>query len=368
MDLRETSGEAAFRAGLRAWLSTSERTDAREWLAALHGAGYAGLTWPEEYGGRGLTVAHQVIFLEETARAGLSEHIGVIGLGMVGPTIIAHGTDEQRRRHLPAILSGRTVFCQGFSEPDAGSDLAAVRTRALPDGDSLVVTGEKVWSSYATSADRCLLLARSGPPDARHRGLTCLVVDLRAPGVTVEPIRQMTGEDGFGRIRLDGVRVPRDEVIGEVGDGWRVAMATLAHERGTFGFTLTARLERQFGRLVDTVRDAGAADDPLVRDRLAALRTDLLGLRWTNHRLLGAGTPGAETSIVKLAWSRCHQSLTALAVDVLAGGARTAATAEWARVWTREALRGRANTIEGGTTEVLRDIVAERVLMLPRAR
>lgn len=381
MDLRDSPQEAAFRADLRSWLerTVSPAADGppepgrwgdvesvRSFTKALHAAGYAGLTWPAEHGGRGLPAGHQAIFLEETARAGAAEHIGVIGLGMVGPTIIACGSPEQRAWYLPRILSGETIFCQGFSEPDAGSDLSAVRTAATPDGDDLVVTGRKVWSSYAHLADYCLLLARTDPARKRHAGLSCLLLEMRAPGVTVRPIRQITGESEFAEIELDGVRVPRAAVVGGEGDGWKVAMTTLAHERGTFGFTLTARLDVAFRRLVATARSAGRADDPVVRDRIAALYVDLEGLRWTNRRALATlnrtGTPGPETSIVKLRWSQAHQRLTALAVQVSAGEA-----GGWDRYWHHQMLRSRANTIEGGTSEVLRNVVAERVLGLPRS-
>jgi len=385
MDLRDTPEEAEFRSTLRDWLSRNLPTAAdgsrpaapgwdddavvRGWTRALHSAGYAGLSWPAQWGGRGLPANYQAIFLEETAAREASEHIGVIGLGMVGPTIIAWGTAEQKAWYLPRILSGDVIFCQGFSEPDAGSDMAAVRTRARRDGAGFVVTGRKMWSSYAHQADYCLLLARTDPGTERHRGLSCLLVDMRAAGVTARPIRQITGEAQFNEILLDEVPIPESAVLGAVGDGWRVAMTTLAHERGTFGFTLTARLHVQFRRLVATARECGAADDPLVRDRIAELYVDLAGLRWTNSRALTAlartGEPPAETSIVKLRWSQTNQRLTALGMQLSerqAGGRYPAA------YWRHQLLRSRANTIEGGTSEILRDIVAERVLGLPRTR
>jgi alkylation response protein AidB-like acyl-CoA dehydrogenase len=385
MDLRDSPSEAEFRARLRGWLERSVPADGgadkpprpsrwgdldvvRAWSAALHGAGYAGLTWPVQYGGHGLPAEFHAIFLEESARAGAAEHIGVIGLGMVGPTLIACGTPEQRAWYLPRILSGEVIFCQGFSEPDAGSDLAAVSTRAEIRGDAFVVTGRKVWSSYGHLADYCLLLARTEPEAKRHKGLSCLLLDMRAPGVTVRPIRQLTGESEFVEIELDGVRVPRTAVVGDPGDGWRVAMTTLAHERGTFGFTLTTRLDLAYRRLVATARARGLDGDPVVRDRLAALYVDLDGLRWTNQRALTTlrrtGSPGPETSVIKLRWSQAHQRLTALAVELVG----TAADPDgWGRYWHHQLLRSRANTIEGGTSQVLRNVVAERVLGLPRS-
>ncbi|MEU8165646.1 acyl-CoA dehydrogenase family protein [Micromonospora sp. NPDC049004] len=385
MDLRDSAEEAEFRAGLRAWLAGAVPVTAgpdgappqgrwgdieavRSFTRALHAAGYAGLTWPAEHGGRGLSPAHQAIYLEETARAEAAEHIGVIGLGMVGPTIIARGSPEQRAWYLPRILTGDIIFCQGFSEPEAGSDLSAVRTAARRDGDELVVTGRKVWSSYAHLADHCLLLARTDPDQRRHRGLTCLLVDLRSAGVTVRPIRQMTGEAEFAEIEFDEVRVPLDAVVGALDDGWRVAMTTLAHERGTFGFTLTARLDVAFRRLVATAKARGRDTDPVVRDQIAARYVELEGLRWTNRRALAAlartGVPGPETSVIKLRWSQAHQRLTTLAVQLLGDDAEPDG---WDRYWRHQMLRSRANTIEGGTSEVLRNLVAERVLGLPRS-
>jgi alkylation response protein AidB-like acyl-CoA dehydrogenase len=380
MDLRDTAAEAAFRATLRAWLAErlprveadagpsrrwGDRAFVREWTAALHEAGYAGLTWPKEFGGQGLPLGHQAIMLEETARVEATEHIGTIGLGMVGPTIIAWGTAEQKAAYLPGILSGEIVCCQGFSETDAGSDLSAVRTSARRDGEDWIVTGRKVWSSYAHLADVCLLLVRTESGSEKHRGLTCLLLDMRAPGVMVRPIRQITGNADFNEIVLDEVRVPRTDAIGEEGKGWRVAMTTLAHERGTFGFTLTARLEVQFRRLRATARATGADRDPLVRDEIADLYVKISGLRWTNYRSLGTlartGEPGPETSIVKLTWSQVYQRLTTLA-------RRVAGTGEWFSYWHFHQLRSRGSGIEGGTSEILRDVVAQRVLGLPRSR
>ncbi|WP_341720831.1 acyl-CoA dehydrogenase family protein [Micromonospora sp. FIMYZ51] len=383
MQLRDTPEEARFRHRLRDWLASTvpardneplvpQTTDidtARRWAHALYEAGYAGLTWPREHGGQGLTLGYQAIYLEETARAGAGEHVNVIGLGMVGPTLIAVGTPDQQHAYLPRILTGETLMCQGFSEPGAGSDLAAMATRATPDGDEFVLDGQKVWSSYATVADECLLLARSAPDSSRHRGLTCFLLDLRTPGVTVRPQRQLTGEPGFGEIILDQVRVPATRVLGGAGNGWSVAMTTLAHERGTFGFTLTARLERQLRLLAATIRDAGLDRDPVVRDRLATLHVEAQGLRWTSIRALGDGhSPGPESTVLKLRWSEANQRLTGLALDVLRDAADHPAAERWRSHWEREQLRSRANSIEGGSSEILRDIVAERILALPRSR
>jgi len=388
MDFRDTPDEAAFRDELRSWLASalppdwSERDPhvgrwdfeyAREWSRKLFDAGYAGLTWPEEYGGRGLSPTYQAIYLEETAKADAPDHVGIIGLGMAGPTIMAHGTKEQKSDHLRGILSAETVFCQGFSEPGSGSDLASLRTRAELDGEEFVVNGQKVWSSYAHVADWCILLTRSEPGSQKHRGLTYLLLDMHSPGVEVRPLRQITGDPEFNEIFLTDVRVPVSNVVGEIGGGWQVAMTTLLHERGTLGFALTARLEVLFRRLLATATKTGAAADPLVRDRIADLWVDLQGLRFANYRSLTAlvktGAPGPEGSVAKLYWSEANQRLTKLAVELLGPDGQLAGEGGfWGGYWQYQQLRSRGNTIEAGTSEILRNIVAERVLGLPRSR
>ena len=374
MDLHDNPDEAAFRAGLRDWLRDRLAgtpgpwglADLREWSRDLNTAGYAGLTWPVEYGGRGLPAGHQAIFAEETALAGAPDHLNVIGMNMVGPAPISRGSPAQQARYLPGILSGQTLFCQGFSEPDAGSDLASVRTRAVRTGDGYELHGEKVWSSYAHLADFGLLLARTGEAGSKHRGLTCFLLDMRAPGVTVAPLRQLNGDTDFNQIVLSGARVGDEDVVGEPGQGWSVALSTLAHERGTFGITLTARLSAQFTRMLATVHQYGAQDDPLVRREVAELHTRLQGLRYTGYRSLSAqrraGEPGPEATLLKLEWSLVHQRVCALAVRV------QGADAALDGYWPHQLLRSRANTIEGGTSEILRGIIAERVLGLPRSR
>jgi alkylation response protein AidB-like acyl-CoA dehydrogenase len=388
MDFRDSPDEAAFRAELRGWLRTALPADwserdphvgrfdlsfAREWTRRLDEAGYAGLSWPPDYGGRGLPLTYQAIYLEEVARADAPDHLGVIGLGMAGPTIMAHGTPAQKFQYLARILSGETIFCQGFSEPGSGSDLASLRTRAERDGDEFIVNGQKVWSSYAHIADFCILLARSEAGSVKHRGLTYLILDMHAPGVEVRPLRQITGDPEFNEIFLTDVRVPVSSVVGEIGGGWQVAMTTLLHERGTLGFALTARLDVLFRRLVTTAKKTGAATDPLVRDRIAQLYVDLLGLRFTNYRaltrLMRRGVPGPEGSIAKLHWSETNQRLTTLAIELLGLDAQLSGDGGfWAGYWQYQQLRSRGNTIEAGTSEILRNIVAERVLGLPRSR
>jgi len=386
VDLRDTAEEAAFRAGLRAWLEEHlsdelrgsrggaarfDGPELRAWSRTLYDAGYAGLTWPEEYGGRGAPYTHQAIFLEEMARAEAPPHVGVIGLGMAGPTIMAHGTEEQKSRYLAPILSAEEIWCQGFSEPGAGSDLAGVRTSARIDGGRFVVDGQKVWSSFAHIADWCILLTRSDPDSTRHDGLTYLVVDMHAQGVDVRPLRQITGEAEFNEIFFDAVEVPLENVLGEIGGGWQVAMTTLLHERGTLGFALQATLEVQVRKLAALARDRGA--DPLQRDRIARAWIETQALRFTNYRslskLVKTGLPGPEGSISKLVWSEANQRVTKLALELLGpDGALGEDNAPYAGYWQYQQLRSRGNTIEAGTSEILRSIVAERVLGLPRSR
>jgi alkylation response protein AidB-like acyl-CoA dehydrogenase len=384
VDLRDTPEEAAFRAEVRVWIAqnlpedlvgqgrirTSMERPWREWSRRLSEAGYAGLTWPREYGGSGAPYSHQAVFYEEMARAEAPPHIGVIGLGMAGPTIIAHGTEEQKERYLRTILSAEEIWCQGFSEPDAGSDLAAVKTSARLEGDRFLVDGQKVWSSYAHIADWCILVARSDPDAPRYRNLTYLLVDMHAPGVEVRPLRQITGEAEFNEIFLSGVEVPVENVLGGIGEGWAVAMTTLLHERGTLGFALTTALEVNVQKLVALARDR-AAGDPLVRDRVAREWIELQALRYTNYRSLTAlmqtGIPGPEGSGVKLHWSEQAQRLTKLALELLGPDAPLLGE-DGDGYWQYQQLRSRGNTIEAGTSEILRNIIAERVLGLPRSR
>jgi alkylation response protein AidB-like acyl-CoA dehydrogenase len=364
VNLRDSSEEAAFRAQVREWLAQNLPAQAGlEWSRKMYEAGFVGITWPEEYGGKGAPYSHQAIILEEFARAAAPNHMNVIGLGMAGPTIMAHGTEEQKRRYLPKIVSAEEIWCQGFSEPGAGSDLAAVRTRIEPRDDHFVVNGQKVWSSYAHLADFCILIGRSDPDAARHAGLTYVIADMRADGVEVRPLRQITGEAEFNEIFFTDVKVPRENLLGEIGGGWQVAMTTLLHERGTLGFALTGTLDLQVHKLIALAKRK-AADDPIIRDRVAQEWIELQALKLTNYRslttLMQTGIPGPEGSGSKLHWSEQNQRLTKLAMEILEG--------EDDGYWRHQQLRSRGNTIEAGTSEILRNIIAERVLGLPRSR
>ncbi|HJQ51833.1 MAG TPA: acyl-CoA dehydrogenase family protein [Gaiellaceae bacterium] len=380
MDLRDTPEEARFRDELRGWIATNLPADkrggrggaqrfedpfVRQWSRKLYDAGYAGLTWPKEYGGAGSPYSFQAILYEELAAAQAAAHVGVIGLSMAGPTIIAHGTEEQKARYLRPILAADEIWCQGFSEPDAGSDLAAVRTRAERRGDVYIVNGQKVWSSFAHIADFCILVTQSDPDAPRYRNLTYLLADMHAPGVEVRPLRQITGEAEFNEIFFSDVEVPVENRLSDEGEGWQVAMTTLLHERATLGFALTATLDAAFVRLLEEAREREV--DPRVREGLAREWVELQALRYTNYRALctyeRTGVPGPEGSGVKLRWSEANQRLTKLARELL--GPEGITDDGW---WNHQQLRSRGNTIEAGTSEVLRNIISERVLGLPRSR
>ncbi len=381
MQLRDSPEEAAFREEVRAWLAANLPDDlrarrggasrfeewGRDWSRRLGDAGYAALSWPKEYGGAGAPYSHQAILLEELAAAQAPPHIGVIGIGMAGPTIMAHGTDEQKARYLPKILTAEEIWCQGFSEPGAGSDLASVRTRAERRDGHFVVNGQKVWSSYAHLADWCILLTLSDPDAPRYQGLTYLAVDMHAPGVEVRPLTQLTGEAEFNEIFFSDVEVPTENVLGEPGEGWQVAMTTLMHERAALGFALAGAFEVAVGRLLELAR--GRELDERLRDLVARSWIDLQALKWTNNRaltrLVQTGAPGPEASIPKLHWSEANQRLGRLALELLGPASQLA---EGDGYWQWLQLRSRGNTIEAGTSEILRNIVVERVLGLPKGR
>jgi alkylation response protein AidB-like acyl-CoA dehydrogenase len=378
MDLTLSPSEEAFRDDLRGWLVVNdpgpepEGDEAgfefrRDWQRRLHEAGWAGLSWPKEFGGRGATLVEQAIFNEELARARAPQMANVLGLAMGGPTVIAHGTDEQKRRYLAPILSAEEIWCQGFSEPDSGSDLASLKTRAVRHGDEWVVTGQKVWTTMAHHATWCMLVARTDTDAPKHAGLTYFLMPMHQDAVQVRPLVQITGEPEFNELFLEEARIPHDNIVGGEGNGWAVAITTLMHERATLAFGLQVSVRIALQQLIDTAREEGANVDPIVRDRLAQLYIETEVLRLNAYRGLTAimknGVPGPEGSLGKWHWSEVNQALTELAMDILGPKALLRDTE-----WSYRFLRARANSIEGGTTEILKNIVAERVLGLPRLR
>ncbi|HWD77159.1 MAG TPA: acyl-CoA dehydrogenase family protein [Solirubrobacteraceae bacterium] len=379
MDLTFSEPELAFRDELRAWFADydpgpepqgdeeAHYTWRRDFQRALAGGGWAAVHWPPEYGGRGATLTQSAIFFEELGRSGAPLPANVLGLLLAGPTIMAWGTPEQKERYLAPILTAEEIWCQGFSEPDAGSDLANVKTRAVKDGDDWVVTGQKVWTSGAQYSKWCMLVARTDPEAAKHKGLTYFLMDMEQEGVQVRPLRQITGESEFNELFIDGARIPDENVLGGVGNGWKVALTTLMNERAGLAFFLQVRLRQLLDRVIAEAAARDLLDDPVVADRLGELHLKAEVLRLTAYRGLTAiekyGQPGPEGSLTKWMWSDTNQQLTQFAADLL-GPAALVAGGRWAY----ELLRARGNSIEGGTTEVLKNIVAERVLGLPKAR
>jgi alkylation response protein AidB-like acyl-CoA dehydrogenase len=293
--------------------------------------------------------------------------VNVLGVLLGGPTLMAWGSDEQKERYLPAILSGEEIWCQGFSEPEAGSDLASLKTRAVKDGDEWVVTGQKVWTSGAQYSKWCMLVARTDTEVPKHKGLTYFLMDMEQDEIQVRPLRQMTGESEFNELFIEGARIPDENVLGGVGNGWKVALTTLMNERAGLGFFLQVRLRQLLDQVLAEAERRGLLEDPVVADKLGELHLKAEIIRLTAYRGLTQieryGQPGPEGSLVKWMWSETNQQLTQLAADLLGPEALEAGTP-----WAYELLRARGNTIEGGTTEVLKNIVAERVLGLPKAR
>jgi alkylation response protein AidB-like acyl-CoA dehydrogenase len=379
MDLTFNERETAFRDEVRAWFAANDpgpepqhdearhyawRRDFQRRLAA---DGLAAVHWPEEYGGRAATLTESAIFFEELGRSGAPLPANVLGLLLAGPTIMTWGTGDQKERYLEPILSGDEIWCQGFSEPDAGSDLASLKTRAVKDGDEWVITGQKVWTSGAQYSKWCMLVARTDADAPKHKGLTYFLMDMEQPGVQVVPLRQITGEPEFNELFIDGARVPDANILGGVGNGWKVALTTLMNERAGLAFLLQVRLRQLLDKLIAEADGRGLLEDPIVADKLGDLHLRVEVLRLTAYRGLTAiekyGVPGPEGSLTKWMWSDTNQQLSQFAADLLGPSALQAGDP-----WAYELLRARGNSIEGGTTEVLKNIVAERVLGLPKAR
>jgi alkylation response protein AidB-like acyl-CoA dehydrogenase len=395
MDFTLTPEQEAFRDRVRSWLKANIPDDwtkfglsevprpeaydfLRRWQRTLYDAGFVGLTWPKEYGGQGLTFLEEMILNQEMALQKAPPMLNVLGVGMAGPTIIAYGTEEQKKRYPAKILSCEEIWCQGYSEPNAGSDLASLQTRAVKDGDHWIVNGQKVWTSLAHIADWMMLLARTDPDAAKHKGITYFLLDMKTPGVTVKPLRQLTGDAEFNEVFFDNVRVHESCVLGGVNNGWAVGLTTLMYERLALGFGLQVRLRISVDQLIDMARrmeknGRTLTKDPVMRQKLAQLWIDTESLKYTGARavtrLLRGELPGPEASTGKMMWVETHQRLQELAMEIqgpYSQLARGSAPAVDNGVWQYSFLRSRANSIEGGTTEVQKNIIGERVLGLPK--
>jgi alkylation response protein AidB-like acyl-CoA dehydrogenase len=389
MDFTYPAAAEEFRAEFRAWLdahltdevralpgitlemdaATLERL--RDWNRELADARYAAIAWPPEWGGRGADLMDQVVFAEEMHRAGAPGTLNPLGLSNIAPAIIEHGTDEQRETLLPRMLRGDDIWCQGFSEPNAGSDLASLTTSAVRDGDHWVVNGQKTWNTLGHIANWCELLVRTDRHAPKHRGITCLLVDMTLPGVEVRPLTTITAEREFNEIFFTDVRVPVDRTLGPVNEGWRVAMTTLAYERGTVA-KLHLGLRAKVQRLIDTARTTPgprgaerAIDDPVLRAKLARCYLEGELLKLVSERAISGelhGRPmGPEGSLAKLLWSEAEQHIAEVATDVLGADGL-------AGPWARDRVYSRSLTIAGGTTQINKNIIAQRVLGLPRDR
>ncbi|GAA2210135.1 acyl-CoA dehydrogenase family protein [Nonomuraea monospora] len=337
----------------------------RAWERHLGAHGWTCLGWPRRYGGRAASLDDQVAFHEEYARAGAPARLGLIGEGLIGPTLLDFGTDEQKDRFLPPIQRGEELWCQGYSEPEAGSDLANVQTRARLDGGDWVITGQKVWTSFAQWADWCFVLCRTEEGSRRHHGLSYLLVPMRGPGVEVRPIVQLTGTSEFNEVFFDGARTAAGNLLGAPGDGWRVAMATLGYERGVSTLGQQIGFARELDAVVATAKRTGAIDDPVLRDRLVRSWLELRVMRLNALRMLRPGA-GPEVSIAKLYWSEWHRRLGELAQAVQGRAGLVAGAGGELGDLQRLYLFSRADTIYAGSSEIQRNVIAERTLGLPR--
>src|SRR6201986_4535382 len=393
MDLTLSPSEEEFRDEVRTWLQENhpgpepeagldEVMDFRRgWQRQLHDAGWAGISWPKDYGGRSATMIEQAIFAAEATRLEAPSPANVLGLGMGGPVVIAHGSDEQKRRYLEPILTGEGIWCQGFSEPESGSDLASLKTRAVKDGDEWVVTGQKVWTTFAQYAKWCMLVARTDPDAPKHQGLTYFLMDMKQEGVQTRPLVQITGEGEFNEVFMNEARIPEENIIGQVGEGWTVAITTLMNERAGLAFGAIAGIHNNLGKLAalaSEVREEGgtsAAEDDYFRQKIAQLFIEAETMRLNAYRgltkTMESGIPGPEGSLGKGQWADINQDLTELALEIEGAWAVLGRGSEGAvanGAWQYNFLRSRANSIEGGTTDILKNIIAERVLGLPRMR
>ncbi|HEV8458577.1 MAG TPA: acyl-CoA dehydrogenase family protein [Methylomirabilota bacterium] len=396
MDFDFTPEQQAFRAEVRDWLakhvpadlkgrgfaaSRADRAEVdrlREWQRTLHKAGYVGIDWPAEYGGRGASIMEQIILYEEMSRAASPQPVNRGGLSMLGPTLMKHGTSAQRAAHLSKILTGEEIWCQGFSEPNAGSDLANLQTRAVLDGDAYVLNGQKVWTSMAHVADWGFFLVRTDPAAPKHKGIAFILIDMKTPGISIRPLRQITGEAEFNEVFLENVRVPATNVVGKVNEGWGVALTTLAYERDVLTMirhiSLRTALERLVALAKRTIKNGQPASQDLVmRQKIASLAVAERCLQLNGYRsltqILRGKAPGPEGSTSKLFWSQVDQDLADVATEVIGPYSQIASPSPLAPddgQWEFYALLARGSGIRAGTSEILRNILGERVLGLPK--
>ncbi len=397
MDFTLTPEQQSFRDEVRDWLNKNLPKDwvarlrqgsdvprpeayefLRGWQRLMYEAGFVGLTWPKEYGGRGLTFMEEMILQEEMALHKAPPVLNILAIGMAGPTIIAYGTEQQKKRYPPKMLSCEEIWCQGYSEPNAGSDLAALQARAVKDGEYYVLNGQKVWTSLAHVADWMMLLARTDPDVSKHKGITYFLLDMHSPGISIKPLRQMTGDAEFNEVYFDNVRVHESHILGGLNNGWAVGLTTLMYERLALGFGLQVRLRIALDGLVELARNTRkngvpVTQDPVMRQKLAQLWIDTEVFKYTGARaitkLLKGEMPGPEASTGKMMWVEGHQRLQELAMEIEGPYAQIMKGSPWALadgLWQHTFLRSRANSIEGGTTEIQRNIIGERVLGLPK--
>jgi len=389
MDLQLSDQHVKFRDELRAWLEANMGRPWREelrdpkatedslielrrsWQRKLYEAGYLGMDWPVEWGGRGATEVEKSIFEAEISRTDALPILNTLGIGLLGPALIHHGSEAQRRRFIPPMLSGEEIWCQGFSEPGAGSDLAALRTSAVIDGDHFVLNGQKVWTTFGPWADWIFVLARTDSKD-RYGGISFILCKLDTPGVTVRRLRQLTGESEFGEVFFEDARVPRENLVGQIGEGWRIAMTVLAFERGAMSLAASERYGRDLGLLAQTCKEIGR-ESGAVREKLGRLLVENEVLRANGLRMLAnladGKVPGPESSIEKIFWSEFDKRFRETALDILGPGGQLVRTSPEARPdvdWAREFLWSRAGTIYSGSSEVQRNIISKRVLNLPQ--
>jgi alkylation response protein AidB-like acyl-CoA dehydrogenase len=396
MDLNLTPQEQQFRDEFRDWLASNrpdgwedharrgegsrERFDfLRAWQKKMFEAGWVGIHWPKAYGGRGATLVEQTIFIEEMARQNAPPLINVLGLSLLGPTLIAYGNEAQKQRYLANIMSADEIWCQGYSEPNAGSDLAALRTEAVRDGDHFIVNGQKTWTSFGHYADWCFAVVRTDPEAAKHKGLTYMLIDMHSPGVSVRPLKQMTGDAEFNEVSFRDVRVPVENVVGKINEGWNIAIATLMFERGTLGASLQITFKRQIERLMALSKELSrngrpASQNPVIRQKLAQMyaETEIFRLNQmrTLTRMSKTGVPGPEGSIQKIFWSEMNQRMQQVAMEMLGPYGQLTAGSDYAidhGEWAHGYLRARGNTIEAGTSEIQRNIIGHFVLGLPKS-